>query len=681
MLKNNGQYYYKDHEMYFWFDDIYSQKYNLFIENKNDLIFDNDIGASSEYNAAAYQEGTYYMGTKRNQKPIKRKCAAEGLTLSQYKEMMEWLTPGRAGFLVFDSNPYWGWTVVIDKIGNANRWGGMYNLAVEFEITFKTIGDYRAKNRYDAYYSTGDFVRNEKFDIKIIASSDSPVEPKETDWTQRRDEVGKYYKCELDTTPHMYTYCTNRTLKNTKNTEEVKKAAFPNYAYNNSERVILRTNTYNINYGVNYIFDRPVCFYGNISNTEIKDVNSYFIIHNIKKLINIGFRETKQPYSEPPDEYGKSYTGSWVFKFNFYWQYETWDGKIGYIPWQEQIGYKNGQNGDKYPFASSTMLGIIWTPSIRCYASEDELKNGPIVCTGQAYTPTNLILPQAVQTTMGNEYGIPVLISFPPEYSIQQSNIIKHVFAINNICNQHQFFELKNIAENSSTALDYQLLIKYNNKIYSDIKISTKNGQGQNEEDAPFHGGVISYNSANGFVLYNNELIEQNFHYVHNVQNNGLIKLKSIAPKSLILEQINIDQDKMKCSVQIKNWNTQINDFICFSRVINPCQSPYGGEYGNIIYPQQYETLIYYNKQFLLDNNINIDTCPYFEIGIDWTSNDPKYTITFSDSQIDNSKNWDVYIGKSHILSVESEFSNFSLNNIPTPYMYNIYQIKSYNNL
>ena len=150
MLKNN-KYYYEDCYMYFTFNGIHSSVYNLFIQSKNDLKIENTIGAKSSFVSAAFQEGNYYTGTEKTQKTFKRKCAAEGLTLSQYKAMMKWLTVGTTGFLVFDSNPYWGWTVVLDTVGDATFMDGANNLVVEFELTFKTIGTYLARNRYPAY--------------------------------------------------------------------------------------------------------------------------------------------------------------------------------------------------------------------------------------------------------------------------------------------------------------------------------------------------------------------------------------------------------------------------------------------------------------------------------------------------------------------------------------------------
>ena len=147
---NKTGYYYEDEHLYFWFGDTHSSKYKLFIVSKNDLKIENDTGASTEYNNAMFQEGTYLLGTSRKQKTFKREVAAEGLTLAEYKNMMLWLCEGATGFLCFDSNPYWGWSVVLEKVGDATVTYGSQGMVVEFDLTWKTVGSYLARNRYDS---------------------------------------------------------------------------------------------------------------------------------------------------------------------------------------------------------------------------------------------------------------------------------------------------------------------------------------------------------------------------------------------------------------------------------------------------------------------------------------------------------------------------------------------------
>ena len=148
MLNANKQYYYNDKHLYFWFNDHHSSEYNLFIIAKNDLKIENSTGASTQYTNAMFQEGSYLLGTSRKQKTFKRKVAAEGLTLQRYKDMMLWLREGANGMLYFDSNPEWGWNVVLETVGDANVYYRGDELIVEFDLTWKTIGSYLATNRY-----------------------------------------------------------------------------------------------------------------------------------------------------------------------------------------------------------------------------------------------------------------------------------------------------------------------------------------------------------------------------------------------------------------------------------------------------------------------------------------------------------------------------------------------------
>ena len=145
---NKTKYYYEDSHLYFWFGEYHSSKYKLFMISNNDLKLENDASSTTEYQNAMFQEGTYLLGTSRKQKTFKRKVAAEGLTLNEYKNMMLWLREGSTGFLCFDSNPYWGWSAVLEKVGDATVYYSHSGLVVEFELTWKTVGTYLATNRY-----------------------------------------------------------------------------------------------------------------------------------------------------------------------------------------------------------------------------------------------------------------------------------------------------------------------------------------------------------------------------------------------------------------------------------------------------------------------------------------------------------------------------------------------------
>lgn len=192
MLRSNVQnsyYWYNDEYMYFTFNGVHSSKYHLFIQNTKELTIENTVGAASEYSNAMLQEGTYYLGTSRKQKTFKRKCAAQLSTMDEYKNMMKWLSTGATGELVFDSDQYWGWTVVLDTVGDATFVKRAGLIVVEFEITFKTIGTYLAHNIYPGtwiqpqpIYNASLIKIDEKWDIDsayldVIGSNNLHIPP------------------------------------------------------------------------------------------------------------------------------------------------------------------------------------------------------------------------------------------------------------------------------------------------------------------------------------------------------------------------------------------------------------------------------------------------------------------------------------------------------------------------
>lgn len=146
---NKTKYYYEDCHFYFWFNGRHSSEFKLFIQAKNDLKIENTTSPSTEYNNAMFQEGSYFLGTSRKQKTFKRKLAAEGLTKEQYRDMMLWLKEGITGFLSFDTDPYWGWTVVLETVSDVNVFYAHDGMIVEFDVTWKTIGSWMATNKYD----------------------------------------------------------------------------------------------------------------------------------------------------------------------------------------------------------------------------------------------------------------------------------------------------------------------------------------------------------------------------------------------------------------------------------------------------------------------------------------------------------------------------------------------------
>ena len=148
----NTPYYYLDDFMFFEFDGTSSSTYNIFkINSGDDLVFHNSQNSSHEYVTPSYSNRTYYLGSKSGQKEFKWKCAGEGLTLPQIREVLAWLEEGKVGTLRDDHMGTWCYDVVVDSISDFNKWvqnDGTY--IVEFDIGFKHIGNIFARGYYAA---------------------------------------------------------------------------------------------------------------------------------------------------------------------------------------------------------------------------------------------------------------------------------------------------------------------------------------------------------------------------------------------------------------------------------------------------------------------------------------------------------------------------------------------------
>ena len=155
MLKNNGTnkcpYYYCDKEMFFSFNSKRSIDYNLFIVNKgDDLKFFNKTTNSISYETPIYQNWSYLLNASRSQKEISLNLAAEGLTSAQCEEVFEWLKAGETGLLVLDNDPFWGWNVVVNDLGDATYYKTGDKYIITFTVKFATVGSYNKRLVYPA---------------------------------------------------------------------------------------------------------------------------------------------------------------------------------------------------------------------------------------------------------------------------------------------------------------------------------------------------------------------------------------------------------------------------------------------------------------------------------------------------------------------------------------------------
>ena len=111
MRVNNQLKHATDPHLFFTFNNIYSRDWNLFIENTNKgggtkIVASPDKTVS--FATPDYQNNTYYLGTTKKQKTFKHTVAADGLTPTEIQQILQWLKIGEIGFLVYDTNPFWG---------------------------------------------------------------------------------------------------------------------------------------------------------------------------------------------------------------------------------------------------------------------------------------------------------------------------------------------------------------------------------------------------------------------------------------------------------------------------------------------------------------------------------------------------------------------------------------------
>lgn len=154
--RNNTLYYATDPHLFFTFNEFYSREWNLFIENTNKGGGTKTVtspDSSVSFTTPDYADITYYLGTTKKQKTFKHTLAANGLTEDDVGVILNALQVGTEGFLVYDTNPYWGWDVVVTKVGDITKYCAQDGLIVEFEVEFKTYGDWRAKGVYPASVS------------------------------------------------------------------------------------------------------------------------------------------------------------------------------------------------------------------------------------------------------------------------------------------------------------------------------------------------------------------------------------------------------------------------------------------------------------------------------------------------------------------------------------------------
>lgn len=138
----------------FTWNGVHSSVFETFITTDGEgLKFHNAPSVSNGFATPMFENKHYYTGTSYQRKSITLELAANGLTIAQYRKMLDWLKPGEVGFLQFDSDDYYGYKCVISNIGDGKKHfisGSTpknYTYLIQFSVTFETVDNY-AKSKY-----------------------------------------------------------------------------------------------------------------------------------------------------------------------------------------------------------------------------------------------------------------------------------------------------------------------------------------------------------------------------------------------------------------------------------------------------------------------------------------------------------------------------------------------------
>lgn len=138
---------------YFTFDGISSEKYNLLIQNKGeDLLFPSQASFENQMVSPLYQGTSYLVGVNKKDRIFNFNCWVDSISVAKTREMLNWLSVNKKGFLELDYNENFRYKVKIAAIGdfkhlpiNADNTNNY-----EFSLSFTTIDDFAAQSK-DSY--------------------------------------------------------------------------------------------------------------------------------------------------------------------------------------------------------------------------------------------------------------------------------------------------------------------------------------------------------------------------------------------------------------------------------------------------------------------------------------------------------------------------------------------------
>lgn len=147
-----------DEYMGFTWNNTHCSKYNMFITNNSDsLKFVNAPSFSNNFISTTFQEDRYYTGTSFQGKTLSFEICAYGISLEEYREMLQWLDLKTIGRLRLDYDNWFEYPCKISNLSEANKYpwntitvnGVTRKLyIVTFSISFETVNDRFAYSRY-----------------------------------------------------------------------------------------------------------------------------------------------------------------------------------------------------------------------------------------------------------------------------------------------------------------------------------------------------------------------------------------------------------------------------------------------------------------------------------------------------------------------------------------------------
>jgi hypothetical protein len=85
----------------FYFNNLSSRNFKVWITNSNDLQINFAPSFSDTFTSPSFTQSRYYEGTKIEKQDIQVKMAAIGVTKQEWRAITEWLSPLAIGPLVF----------------------------------------------------------------------------------------------------------------------------------------------------------------------------------------------------------------------------------------------------------------------------------------------------------------------------------------------------------------------------------------------------------------------------------------------------------------------------------------------------------------------------------------------------------------------------------------------------